>query len=192
MKYNLKKLGRKIIGLKKIQETIVSEAQFKAGDKVIDVGCGTGMLLEEIYKQYGQSLEYMGVEPEESKLHLAQQFHAGKTIKFKRGFANHLPSIQDYYTHVICMVSFHHFPREEWKECLIELKRVLAPEGKLIIVEFGKPKGILGRFLWFINPCKKISRDVESFLRSEASSLGLRLIDERSQFGYITHLIFTK
>jgi ubiquinone/menaquinone biosynthesis C-methylase UbiE len=192
MKYYLKKWARTIVGLRKIQNLIIEEAAFSQGDKVIDIGCGTGMLLEQIYGTYGNDVEYMGIEPDEATRLVAEKRLGGKGIKFKRAFAHQLPSVQDYYTHAICMVSFHHFPHDQWKVSLEELKRVMAPKGKLIIVEFGRPTGFLGRLLSLINPCRKLSVGLENYLKIEAKTIGLDFMEEKKQFGYITHLVFTK
>lgn len=192
MNHTLKKLVRKIVGFKKIQEQIVVEADIQKGDRVMDVGCGRGMLYEELHEN-GLDVEYMGIEPDETKRLYAEQHYAlFAHAKFKRAFALHLPSVQDYYTHVICMLSFHHFPKDEWVLCLKEVVRVLQPGGKLIIVDFGRPKGIIGYFLWCINPCRKISSGIEGFLIDHAQEVGITLVSKKQQFGYITHLIFTK
>lgn len=192
MIFTLKKWARKIVGLQKIHKVIIAEADFHPGNKVLDVGCGAGMLLGDIYDKFGTSLEYMGIEPDESVRQRAEADHMDKEIKFKRAFANHLPSVQDYYSHIICMVSFHHFPRETWKECLAELRRVLAQGGKLIIVEFGRPTSLVGYILHFVNPCRRLANNLEFFLKSESESFGLRLVGENEQFGYIHHFIFAK
>jgi ubiquinone/menaquinone biosynthesis C-methylase UbiE len=183
---------RHVIGLGKIHKAIIAESDFAEGDKVIDVGCGPGMLLGTIYESFGEKIEYMGIDPDEKMLRYAQKTYGHTSIKFKRAFANHLPSVQDYYSHVLCVVSFHHFPKGEWKESLDELIRVLAPGGKLIIVEFGAPDGFIGHLLSIFNPCRKLARGLESFIREETENKGLILLEERKQFSYITHLVFTK
>jgi ubiquinone/menaquinone biosynthesis C-methylase UbiE len=188
----LKQWARNILGLKKIQNAVIDEAEFKKEDRVIDIGCGTGSLLSRIHDIYGNSIEYMGIEPDEKTRSVADNCHGEKGIKFKRAFADHLPSVQDYYTHVICMVSFHHFPRESWKACLEECSRILAPGGKLIIVEFGNPVSLKGRILSLVNTCRALAKGIEFFLRTEAPAYNLILIGEKKQFDYISHFIFTK
>ncbi len=181
-----------LISAKKIYAEIIKEADCKAGDKIIDVGCGNGGLLGTFYHQYGDQLEYLGIEPDEKRLHEAQNVYKDTPLRFKRAVANHLPSVQDYYSHVICMVSFHHFPKAQWKESLTELKRVLQPGGKLIIADFGRPRSVKGWFLWFMNTCKGLVKGFQDFLKAEAPAEGLKLIEARQQFGYITHYIYTK
>jgi ubiquinone/menaquinone biosynthesis C-methylase UbiE len=59
-------------------------------------------------------------------------------IKFVEGVAENMPLPDGYFDKVVASASFHHFPDQD--KALEEMKRVLKPDGKIIILEIDHNK----------------------------------------------------
>ncbi|HEX8974242.1 MAG TPA: methyltransferase domain-containing protein [Patescibacteria group bacterium] len=103
----------------------------KAGDKVLDYGCGNGRLLELIGEK---DIEYFGVDVSEKLIEFAQQKYPDHsfsklnpnqtTLAFEGGFFNSIYSI----------AVFHHFPSRKYREDMArELYRVTKNEGVIVV-----------------------------------------------------------
>ncbi len=109
-----------------------------AGDKVLDLGCGNGRLLE-ILKDL--EIDYSGVDNSRKLIELAEKNQGekreGEKIKSKQFFlgdALNLPFKDNSFDKIFSLAVFHHIPSREWqKRFLEEAKRVLKPGGLIIL-----------------------------------------------------------
>ena len=72
----------------------------KRGDKVLDMGCGTGEITSFIADQVGEEGEVIGVDPDQDRIKVATQKHCGarRNIKFMVGdSSSHFPHYNDGY-----------------------------------------------------------------------------------------------
>jgi ubiquinone/menaquinone biosynthesis C-methylase UbiE len=60
-------------------------------------------------------------------------------IKFVEGGVENIPLPSEHFDRVVASASFHHFPNQE--KGLEEMKRVLKPDGKMIILEIDPNSG---------------------------------------------------
>jgi SAM-dependent methyltransferase len=99
------------------------------GDKVLDLGCGNGRLLQ-IFK--GININYTGVDNSEKLIESAKKIYPNTT--FLVADALHLPFPSDYFDKIYSIAVLHHIPSEELRlKFLEEAKRVLRPQGLLIL-----------------------------------------------------------
>lgn len=107
---------------------IVRYANVNEADRFLDVGCGPGAALEHAART---GAEVAGVDPSPSMAGKA----AGRVpdADVKVGSAEDIPFPDDSFTVAINVVSFHHWADRQ--AGLIEIRRVLAPGGRLHIVE---------------------------------------------------------
>jgi malonyl-CoA O-methyltransferase len=112
--------------------------------RVVDVGCGTGRLLEALLARL-PGAELVGVDPAEGMISVARSRFAGEPrIRFEVATADHLPLDDGCADVVTTTLSFHHWERQE--ASLREVARVLGPAGRLLIADiFGI--GFVGRLL---------------------------------------------
>ena len=99
---------------------------------LLDVGCGTGFLIEILAKQ--RTAEYCGVDLSDEMIRVAR----GKGIQgaqFTVGAADRLPYPDGSFDVVTCSQSFHHYPYPE--KAMQEAKRVLKPGGLYILSDTG-------------------------------------------------------
>ena len=99
------------------------------GDKVLDLGCGNGRLLQ-IFE--GQNIEYLGVDNSEKLIEIAKEEHPQH--KFQVADALNLPFPDNSFDKIYSIAVLHHIPSTEFRlQFLKEAKRVLKPGGFLII-----------------------------------------------------------
>ncbi len=99
------------------------------GDKVLDLGCGNGRLLQ-IFKNI--NIDYTGVDNSEKLIEIAKKTYPGAT--FLAADALHLPFPSDHFDKIYSVAVLHHIPSQELRlKFLEESKRVLKPGGLLIL-----------------------------------------------------------
>lgn len=134
------------------REKILGFANLKAGEAVLDVGCGTGSLAIAAKRHVGAQGTAYGIDASPEMLARAQK-KAGKAhveVIFRHGAAQALPFADGHFDAVLSTLMFHHLPRKARAQCAGEIRRVLKPGGRALVVDFGGPadqeRGLLAHF----------------------------------------------
>jgi len=109
---------------RKIQE-IIRAMNIQPGDRVLDVGAGTGILLSRFAT--GQKF---ALEPSSEMIRSAKKKFS-KVFPFVQGEAEAIPFIGKFFDCVVCFRSFPHFGSKNL--ALREISRVLVKNGRLYI-----------------------------------------------------------
>ena len=124
-------------------ELLVAEGRL-AGQRVLDVGCGTGRLAAALA---GRSATVWGVDPSEDMLRRARALGV-RDCRFERASAEALPFEDGAFDAVVLRLVVHLVDRPR---TFSEIARVLAPGGRLAIATFD-PASIGGFWLARIFP----------------------------------------
>ncbi len=113
------------------QETL-NRFKPQPSDRVLDVGCGTGILLQQLALTYPQS-RLFGVDPVPEMLQVARQ-RLPATIELSQGWAQKLPFEDEQFDVVISCNMFHYIHQP--MTALQEMRRVLRSGGELVITDW--------------------------------------------------------
>ncbi len=103
--------------------------------RILDVGCGTGALLEKIRHAFPDAPLH-GIDISPNMLAIARSRNLCETT-FTEGDAENLPYDNRSFDIIICCSSFHHYPNPE--KALAEFRRVVRPGGSLMICDMDLP-----------------------------------------------------
>ena len=104
---------------------------------VLDVGCGTGRLLESVALRWGET-RLTGIDLSEAMITEARRKHEGDArFTFKEGTASALPLESASIDAVFSTMSFHHWGDQASGIC--EVARVLRPSGLFILADVDAP-----------------------------------------------------
>lgn len=109
---------------------VVEAARLAPGDHVLDIGCGAGAALAYADPVVSEG-SLSGVDPTPRMVTVATRRVPRATIKL--GGAEDLPFESDRFTVAWSVAAFHHWPHPA--AGLAEARRVLAPGGRLLVVE---------------------------------------------------------
>ena len=108
---------------------VADAAGIGRGDRVLDVGCGTGVLAREALRRVGEDGRVAGVDLNEGMLAVAERTEPG--IAWRRGDAASLPFEDASFDVVVSQFALMYFP--DRVASLREMWRVLAPRGRLAV-----------------------------------------------------------
>ena len=122
----------------KFRRTLVDLAGVKRGDKVLDVGCGTGSLAIEAGKTVGSTGSVVGIDPSPEMIGRAKsKARRLANVSFQIAPAQNLPFADASFDVVMSSLVLHQLPPESLHVVKSEIARVLKPGGRLLIVDIG-------------------------------------------------------
>lgn len=135
-----------LLGGDAIRKQLIELGSVGSGQRVLDIGCGTGALTVQI-KQLHPDVTVIGLDPDPNALELAQTKaeRAGLSIEFVEGFADRLAFRGATFDRVFSSLMLHHLDSATKVATLREVKRVLTPAGSLHVLDFGPPRTALTR-----------------------------------------------
>ncbi len=108
---------------------LVEDLAIQPGERVLDVGCGTGLLAEHIAGIVGPSGHVLGIDPLPLRIGLATS-RARDNLSFEQGDAYDLGRIPDRSFDVVVLNAVLHWLPEKTGP-LLAFWRVLRPNGRL-------------------------------------------------------------
>ena len=132
---------------------IVEMAKIKPGDKVLDVGCGTGDLTLTAKKYVGVSGSAHGIDASPEGIDLAQNKarRIGSDAVFEVGLIEKIPYPDATFDAVISRLVIHHLPDDLKLRGIAEIFRVLKSGGRVFLADFKPPTNpVLAHIVLFL------------------------------------------
>jgi demethylmenaquinone methyltransferase/2-methoxy-6-polyprenyl-1,4-benzoquinol methylase len=142
--------------------------------RVLDLACGTGDLALELLRQRPDA-EVTGVDLSRAMLRLAAAKTAGRRVRLVNAPAEALPFADGTFDAAMIGFGIRNVP--DYVRGLSELRRVLRPGGRLVILEFSTPPS---RFLW---------RVYNTYFFHVLPRIGGLLTGREQAYRYLTHSV---
>jgi ubiquinone/menaquinone biosynthesis C-methylase UbiE len=130
-------------------QKIISFLKLKPEYKVLDLGCGTGVLTRAI----GDMLDAqsggvsIGIDAAAKMIAVAKKKRENETCRFELAAAEELPYEDSYFDSVVSSLFYHHLPLDLKEKSLTEAYRVLKPEGRLVVADMHSPDSFFGKLV---------------------------------------------
>jgi len=98
------------------------------GKRVLDAGCGTGYGAAELART---AASVVGVDISAEAIAFARAHYSAPNLSFLEGSCSSLPHGGESFDLVVAFEVIEHL--KDWRECLAEMRRVLAASGQLIV-----------------------------------------------------------
>jgi ubiquinone/menaquinone biosynthesis C-methylase UbiE len=141
----------------KTNRQIIERAGIKAGERVLDVGCGTGAQTLPAAEVAGSG-NVAGIDPSPDMLERAREkaVKKGLDIDFRSAAIEKLPFDDQQFNVVLSSFMLHHLPEDVMRRGFAEIHRVLQHGGRLVAVDFTSGRSIIGRIMGLLGHAHKL------------------------------------
>ena len=161
---------------------LVERLGLRAGQRVLDIGSGTGTLAIMIAEAQ-PGVEVTGIDPDDEMLARARKKAeaAGVRIDFKNGSATELPFADGSFDRVTSTLMAHHLPTPAKEQMFAEVRRVLKPAGELHLVDIGPARSAVARSLQRVLRPHVLEDNLDGRLPSMMAAAGLVDVSEEDR-----------
>src|SRR5271167_598363 len=123
---------------------VFSEVLRRPNAQALDLCCGTGDMAFALHRRLGDTpTRIIGADFSHAMLVRAEQKSGDRNLRWVEADALHLPFPTGQFQLVTSAFGFRNLAN--YDRGLAEIYRVLAPNGEVGILDFGEPKGLLGK-----------------------------------------------
>ncbi|HTT19386.1 MAG TPA: methyltransferase domain-containing protein [Candidatus Sulfotelmatobacter sp.] len=120
-----------------ITEKTIRLMNLRPGERVLDLGCGSGWATRLLARLVGEGPEgfgqVVGLDVSDEMVRLARESSKDfENILYVWGSAQQIPWEENFFDKVLSVESFYYYPDQD--RALMELFRVMAPRGRLFIL----------------------------------------------------------
>jgi ubiquinone/menaquinone biosynthesis C-methylase UbiE len=175
------------MGADQARRGLLDQAQIRPGQRILDIGCGTGSLLIQL-KRLHPGTAVVGLDPDPKALARASRkaARAAVSIQFDQGFGDELPYPEASFDRVLSSLMFHHIPTGEKGQTVQAIRRVLKLGGEFHMLDFEGPEngghGLLSRLVHSSGRLKDNSENRVLHLMTEAGFAEPKKVGHRGMF----------
>lgn len=169
---------------KRFKGDLIEQAKIDNGNRVLDVGCGTGTLAI-MTKRIHPDAEVVGIDADSKILGIARDKaqKAGINVTFDQGMADQLPYAESSFDRVVSSLFLHHLSTENKRRTLREVHRVLRSHGRFDVIDFGPPRTFYSRLVArIIVNNEEVAGNLQGLLPEMFREAGFQNVLETKQF----------
>lgn len=148
--HGLRLLGLTLGGERRVREKVLDLLPLQQGDRVLEIGCGTGTVTLMAAQRVGTGGAAVGTDPSPEMMARALvklQRMPLPQVAFLAAGGDDLPFPAGHFDAVILFLVIHEMAHADRIASLREAMRVLKPGGHVVIGELSRPDSFVGRFL---------------------------------------------
>ena len=172
-----------VIGERSMKRELLQAAHLRAGQDLLDLGCGTGTLVV-MAKQGWPELRVVGMDLDPRILGIARGKidRAGVDVGLQLGSATAPPFAPASFDRVVTTLMLHHLTTDEKRATLGAVRRLLRSGGELHIADWGPPQNQLMRFAtglveWF-DGHERLAANVRGELPAMLTAAGFAWVEQ--------------
>lgn len=127
---------------RQLRQRLLDLSRLRSGEAVLDVACGTGSLAILAKETVGPSGSVCGIDASSEMLARARAkaARAAVEVRFENAAAQALPFADSSFDLALGTMMLHHLGRAARRELATELRRVVKPGGRVLLVDFARPE----------------------------------------------------
>lgn len=184
----------RLLGGQSVRATFISDAGLAPGQRILDIGCGTGSLPVQIAQMLpGTQIRALDPDPKALARGKDKAARAGVDIDWNEGFGEALPFEDAVFDRVVSSFMFHHLALDMKQAMLREARRVLTSGGELHLIDFGgQHEGKDSRFARLLHPHNHIVDNLGGRIGELFEEAGFKDVgcvsEHKSIFGRFQHM----
>jgi demethylmenaquinone methyltransferase/2-methoxy-6-polyprenyl-1,4-benzoquinol methylase/phosphoethanolamine N-methyltransferase len=170
-----------------MRDQTIELAGLRPGERVLEVGCGTGEVAQRARAGVGPDGQVSGIDPSADMIDVAHKkaARAGLDIEYRVGAIEALPYPDASFDVVLSSLMMHHLPDDLKSAGLVEVRRVLKPDGRLLIVDFTRPRRRWSRLVMRIVLHGHLGRGFEHLAPAVAAAGFTDVTSGRTRFDFL-------